>query len=242
VNKFDLQDNEYNFPYHYLVSLENNLPLVKKELSWGVEYLTYMTYIKSYIETNIKPQSMLDIGCGDGYLINSLKYDENNNYQGIDLSKKAVGFANAFSNGYKFNTIDLFDISEKFDLVSLIEVIEHIPDYLLSEFIKEAFDKVKDGGYLIISVPTDITPVQEKHYRHYNEKMLNEQIGVKNTDIVNEVRLYKKSRLLEKTIKLVFNLRSKTIKSRFWKWHQKKYFYADKNNGKHIIRVYKIQK
>ena len=104
---------------------------------------------------------------------------------GIDLSEKAISFAKAFSNGYEFYCKDIFDVKEKFNTVCLIEVIEHIPDGELSSFIDESFKKVDVGGYLIISVPTTVDPVQKKHFRHYDESLLNKHINHKNFKIIS---------------------------------------------------------
>jgi hypothetical protein len=76
VDKFQIQNDEYIFPYHYLTSLDNSVPTIYKRLSWGYEYITYIDFVRTYIEQKIQPSSLLDIECGDGYLINSLTYDQ----------------------------------------------------------------------------------------------------------------------------------------------------------------------
>ncbi len=237
MNKFEIQDEEYSFPYHYLATIKNKTPSIHKRLSWGIEYLTYIEYIRSFIETN-KPKSILDIGCGDGYLINSIPFDKTNNFIGIDLSNKAIQFANAFSDGYQFKCINLFELKQEFELITLIEVIEHIPDNLLTTFIKESFSKVKKGGHLIISVPTTVERTQRKHYRHYDESLLEQQIDQPNFTIVEQKRLYKKSKLLERIIKFSQSRNSKTIKRWVWAWHKQNTFFSDKENGKHLVTIY----
>lgn len=239
MNKFQLQDDEYVFPYHYLTSLENSVPTIYKRLSWGYEYITYINFIHTYIDQRLKPITMLDIGCGDGYLINSFDYDSCKSYKGIDLSKRAVGFAKAFSNGYEFESIDLFKINEKFNVVCLVEVLEHIPDNILQSFIYEAFSKVEVGGHMIISVPTTVDKVHKKHYRHYDESLLHEQCNQNNFTLVKEVRLYKKSNILERLIKFSQRSNSKTLKRLVWNWHKKNTYFSDVNSGKHLVAIYK---
>lgn len=239
MSKFQIQEDEYSFPYHYLTSLNNNVPSIYKRLGWGYEYITYIDFITNYIEEKIKPMSLLDIGCGDGFLINKLNFDKSKKINGIDLSEKAISFAKAFSNGYKFYCKDLFEIREKYNTVCLIEVLEHIPDNDLTLFVNEAFSKVDVDGYLIISVPTTVNPVQKKHYRHYDEKLLKQHINQENFEIVDQFRLYKKSRLLERLIKFSQKQNSNTIKKIVWKWHKKNTYFADINNGKHLITIYK---
>ena len=242
MDKFQIQENEYSFPYHYLTSLNNNVPSIDKRLSWGYEYLTYVDFITKYIEEEINPKSLLDIGCGDGFLINNLVFDNSKKINGIDLSEKAISFAKAFSNGYEFYCKDIFDVKEKFNTVCLIEVIEHIPDGELSSFIDESFKKVDVGGYLIISVPTTVDPVQKKHFRHYDESLLNKHINHENFKIIDQVRLYKKSKLLEKMIKFSQKHKSKKLRKIVWKWHKKNTYFSDTKNGKHLVTIYRRTK
>ena len=239
MDKFQIQEAEYTFPYHYLTSLTNNVPFIYKRLSWGYEYITYIDYICKYIEEKIKPTSLLDIGCGDGFLINNLTYDKSIRNKGIDLSEKAISFAKAFSSGYEFDCIDLFQINEKFNTVCLIEVLEHIPDHLLTSFIHESFAKVETGGYLIVCVPTTVDKVHQKHYRHYDESLLDEQINHSNFEIIKQLRLYKKSKLLEKLVKFSQKSNSQTIKKIVWNWHKKKSYISDVKRGMHLVTIYK---
>lgn len=239
MEKFQMQDDEYVFPYHYLTSLSNGTPSIYKRLSWGYEYITYVDFIRDYIEQTLKPESLLDIGCGDGYLINSLNYDSAKHYKGIDLSHRAIKFANAFSKGYQFERLDLFSMSEEFEVVCLIEVLEHIPDDMLAAFINGSFSKVKLGGYMIIAVPTTVDKLHKKHYRHYDESLLQTQTAIDNFEVVKQVRLYKKSKVLERLIKFSQRRNSKTLKRAVWNWHRKNTYFANLDTGKHLVVVYK---
>lgn len=239
MDKFQLQDGEYVFPYHYLTSLQKDTPSIYKRLSWGYEYITYIDFVQNYIEQTLKPESLLDIGCGDGYLINHLTYDHNKHYQGIDLSQRAIGFAKAFSQGYRFENMDLFDVETEFDVVCLIEVLEHIPDEMLKAFTKEAFSKVKIGGHMIVAVPTTVDRVHKKHYRHYDEALLKSQATFDNFELIEQVRLYRKSNLLERLIKFSQRRNSKTLKRAIWNWHKSNTYFANQDNGKHLIAIYR---
>jgi len=238
MDKFKIQEDQYAFPYHYIASLTNNIPSINKKLSWGFEYITYIDFVRTYIEQKIQPSSLLDIGCGDGYLVNSLAYDQSKQIKGIDLSERAIGFAKAFSNGYEFECVDLFKIDQKFNVVCLIEVLEHIPEDFILSFVDESFSKVEMGGYMIISVPTTVEKVHKKHYRHYDELLLEQQINQPEFEVIEQFRIYKKSRLLEKLIKFSQKRNSKKIKRMVWSWHKNNTYYADKNTGKHLVTIY----
>ena len=116
--KFETQDNQYEFPYHYLASMNEETPQIKKTLGWGFEYLSYMNEVLFEIG-NLKYNNILDVGCGDGYLLNHLETDSKK--LGIDLSQNAIIFANAFAKDAKFEIRDLLTLEEKYDLISLIE-------------------------------------------------------------------------------------------------------------------------
>jgi 2-polyprenyl-3-methyl-5-hydroxy-6-metoxy-1,4-benzoquinol methylase len=239
--KFEIQDNQYKFPYHYLAFIDNEIPQIKRTIDWGFEYLSYMNVVIDEIE-QLEYENILDIGCGDGYLLNNLK--NNKQKLGIDLSEKAIMFANSFSSDTEFIVEDLFNISKEYDVVSLIEVLEHIPNDFVESFMTKVLSLVIKNGYFIISVPTTVIPVSKKHYRHYNEELLTKHIeSFSNVKLIKEKRIYKSTIFLKIMIKLINNklwtINSKNILKNFWKWHIKNNINATKENGQHIIRIYK---
>lgn len=246
TNKANIQENEYTFPYHYLAELEHGAPHVTKVLGWGWEYLTYMSFVKEKI-SELKPKSILDIGCGDGYLINQLiKSCSKATLMGVDTSKKAIGFAKSIYSRSEdsFNAIDIFDIKDKYELVSLIEVIEHIPDNILPSFLKQSFNL--STRYVIITVPTTAFPLQSKHYRHYDEELLSTQITEATGDqfeIVEQHRLYSNSKILN-FIKRIFYNKYFTINSIFlkkilWSLHKSNTYFSSRDKGMHICTIYR---
>jgi SAM-dependent methyltransferase len=181
-NKFNIQNQQYEFPYHYLPYLNNEGYGVRHRiLSWGYEYLCYMLHIRNKI-LDLAPGSLLDIGCGDGRFSNFLLKTKFKELLGVDLSPKAIKFAQAFNDDSQFKCCDIQIIDRQFDIVTLIETIEHIPDDKIDEFIKAAFYKVKPNGYLLISVPTKNRKLIKKHYRHYDIQLLKSQISCSERD------------------------------------------------------------
>jgi hypothetical protein len=72
-SKFVIQASQYEFPYHYLPHFSaNGTPRLHRYLAWGLDYLTYTSFVVEQIR-QISPRSLLDIGCGDGRLINVVK-------------------------------------------------------------------------------------------------------------------------------------------------------------------------
>lgn len=240
--KFKIQNDLYNFPYHYLAYIEKDeVPIISRNLSWGFEYLTYISAVFEEIN-NIQFESILDIGCGDGYLLNNL----NNKAKkfGIDLSESAIRFANSFSSDAIFKKIDVFKLTGSYDLVTMIEVLEHIPDDLIPDFMSKVISLIKPKGFFIVSVPSINKPLLNKHYRHYDCKLLSEHIEKYGSlKIIKERFVYNYTFKL-KIITKIFNNRLWTINSKillkmFWKWHKKSNFETNMEKGQHIIRVYK---
>ena len=99
----------------------------------------------------------------------------------------------------------------------------------------------------MISVPTTVTPVNKKHYRHYDENLLDSHIlKYAKVELVKEMRVYKTTKISKIIHRFLNNkiwtINSKKVLSTFWKWHLKNNLFADKNSGQHLIRVYrKIQ-
>lgn len=239
--KFELQDNQYEFPYHYLAFMDAKTPQIKRTLGWGFEYLTYVNVVHEEI-SKLKYKNILDVGCGDGYLLNNL--ETKSEKYGIDLSEKAIMFANAFSKDTKFEIKDLFTLEEKYDLISLIEVLEHIPNDFVKPFMTQVLSLVEKDGHFIISVLTTVIPLNKKHYRHYDEELLSEHIEkFGDVELVSEKRIYKET-TLSRFIKRILNNRiwsinSKYILNKFWQWHLNNNVKADKQSGYHIVRIYK---
>lgn len=94
-----------------------------------------------------------DIGCGVGNLLLAFE-DHRIESKGIDTSEEslAIGSARVRSPYIKIEKMSVFDLNERFDLVYLTEVLEHIPDdERLLRFLRDNI--VNKNGYLVITVP-----------------------------------------------------------------------------------------
>lgn len=236
-SKFDIQDTLYEFPYHYLPRLDQRkIPRLHRQLPWGLDYLTYMSFMVEQI-TQIAPQSLLDIGCGDGCLIHWVK-SAVPQVSGVDLSEQAIAFARAFNPEVIFQCADIATITETYDCVTLIEVLEHIPDEQIRKFIGNVARLVKANGYLLVSVPTINVPLNKKHYRHYDLDLLKTTLEPC-FEIEQYWWMYRRG-LLERCLRLMmvnrfYILNSSLLLALIWRIHTRKTYLADASTGAHLV-------
>jgi len=121
----------------------------------GGHNLRYKWYINKYFR-NIKNKKILEIGCGDGGLVQFLKKD--NDTYAVDISKAGVSFLKkigikAFLKDMSFEKLPFDDGT--FDYVIILEVLEHLkaPQSSLEEIQRV----LKKGGIMIASTPNPRT-------------------------------------------------------------------------------------
>lgn len=108
---------------------------------------------------DLKPTKVLDIGCGEGFVIKNLKKTMPEiRFAGIDISSEAIQEAKDEIPEGQFYNLDISNpvmqnglLEENFDIVMSLEVLEHIPEY------EKALENIKkiDSEYFIFSVPNE---------------------------------------------------------------------------------------
>lgn len=168
------QDEEYAFPYHYVSQFRDGFTQVFND-TWGINYVSTIEYIIGQLK-NEKFSSLIDIGCGDGRLVRELSIEFPNQFiSGVDYSSKAISLAKTMNSYCEFYQADITtEIVKKVDLITLVEVFEHIPPEISNSFIDGIYHHLNDGGVLYITVPHENKPVEYKHYRHFNSKTISE--------------------------------------------------------------------
>lgn len=169
-----LQEAQYEFPYHYIPRLEDGQFSQVRYWSWGYRYLGGFKVVLDQLAGE-SFESLVDVGCGDGRFLATLKgrYDDAR-LVGIDYSERAVRLARALNPEVDFRRLDLTGdpVDEQFDMVTLIEVLEHIPPDDLEAFVAGFAGLVRPGGRLVLTVPhRNVTP-QAKHYQHFDSEQL----------------------------------------------------------------------
>ena len=111
-------------------------------------------YIKDKIE--LLDKDILDVGCGGGLLSEAL-YDFGANVTGIDAAGPGIQVAKIHAKENNKN-ISYFEKtaeelnkknSESFDIITCLEVLEHVPDP--KELVKTCINLLKPKGFLFLS-------------------------------------------------------------------------------------------
>jgi len=198
-----LQEEEYKFPYHYVPSFRDDFRLTFF-WKWGYQYAATLKYLIE--ETGqFEFSSFIDVGCGDGRLIKELcDIYPNKTLKGIDTSKRAIALARALNPGLDFEAVDVNHCTGKYDVVSLIEVIEHIPTDELDSFLKSALNLLADGGFIILTAPSINKKLSKKHFQHFSQESLCSLLDPY-VEIIKMHYLHAPNRLLKLLLKLLYN-------------------------------------
>jgi len=118
-------------------------------------FVTKKDIILDTIDSHIRLQkdhSVLDIGCGSGLMLNAL--DAIATTSGMDMSNEAIQFSQEIfkgpiKQGSLPNNVPFPE--ESFDLITALDVVEHIDDDI--ESLKSIRNLLKGSGKAIITVP-----------------------------------------------------------------------------------------
>lgn len=163
-----IQDDEYDFPYHYVSEFRENFTQCFND-TWGINYVATIEFIINKLKQE-NFESLLDVGCGDGRLVKELSFEFTNKLiKGVDYSEKAIRIAKALNPNLNFVCADITSqqVMEA-DIVTLIEVFEHIPPDISESFVEGIYNQLKTNGILLLTVPHSNKPLEYKHYRHFS--------------------------------------------------------------------------
>lgn len=140
---------------------------IRKVLELPIMYQTLMTVLGAnklynyFIQEILKPKagdSILDIGCGTGKLLEYMPEDIE--YTGYDLNDEYIKQAkNKYGNRAKFycKAVDesiSHEGSQKYDKVIAFALLHHLPDQVIHNLAKSVQPILKPGGVFITLDPT----------------------------------------------------------------------------------------
>lgn len=118
---------------------------------------------------DIKGKSVLDVGCGWGQALLYFK-EKGMECYGFDPAQSAIDFAKSQGLNVQCCGLETADVfNKRFDIVMLINVLEHLSDP--EKILKEIREKIlSPGGVLIIDVPNEYNTFQTIANKEYGLK------------------------------------------------------------------------
>lgn len=169
-----IQEEGYSFPYHYVPRWERGRFAQHSYWSWGFRYLGGLQLVLDQL-LGMKFGSLVDIGCGDGrFLREAARHHPDVTLLGVDYSEQAIRLAQAMNSHLRYRVQDIVTepLNGRFDVVTLIEVLEHIPPPQAPAFVAAVAAALGESGRLVLTVPHRNVPVTPKHFQHFDEQGL----------------------------------------------------------------------
>lgn len=117
----------------------------------------YEQIVRHTSSSDVKGKTVLDIGCGSGWIETMLLEKGSKKIIGIDISDEVIRAAKKkkLKNVVyqKASAIDLPFKNNSFDVVVSFEVLEHIPVNTEDKMFKEVYRVLKPGGKFFLSTP-----------------------------------------------------------------------------------------
>jgi SAM-dependent methyltransferase len=112
---------------------------------------------------------ILDVGCGAGVM--SAYLTRFGDVTGIDFSEPAIDVARRLAPDVSFiaGSLDVVPRDSQFDVITLFDVLEHIPAVERPQFLGDLSCRLVDGGILLVSTPH---PAYTRHRRRTNDDSL----------------------------------------------------------------------
>jgi SAM-dependent methyltransferase len=150
-----------------------------------------------HVECFVKPGRMLDVGCAMGFFIDEAK-KRGWQVQGMDVSSFAVEYARShFGLDVQHGALTELDFpAGSYDLITLMDVIEHVPDP--TAYVRRAAELLRSGGVLVLATPdVDSLPARlagekwvgyklsEEHIYYFSVKTLTRMLYDDGFEVVN---------------------------------------------------------
>jgi len=139
------------------IYLEENSEYKKNNPSWHVEDSPWKAQkiLELITKNNLQVNTVAEIGCGFGEILNQLYFKFSNEviFSGYDISEDAyIESISRSKERLQFYKEDLLQKNVYFDLLLMIDVFEHVDDYL--GFIRASMTK---SNYCVFHIPLDLS-------------------------------------------------------------------------------------
>lgn len=135
--------------------------------------VNYLPHLENFDRNSAE---VLEIACNKGYLLAALHFFHFKKLYGVDLSPLDVEKAKRIVPDADISYADAFDYLqeniEKFDVIILKAVLEHVPKNRIIPLLEQLKSSLKTGGIVIIDVPNmDWLFAQHERYMDFTHEV-----------------------------------------------------------------------
>lgn len=154
---------------------------------WKIRYRPYICPFEDIVNEAKMARSVFDIGCGNGqllYIISEFSNSQKKNLAGIEVLDNLITQATIILSENKFfNTIKIYkydghtipDEIYDYDLITMIDVLHHIPFNEQKNILLQIFRKMKTGSrFLIKDIDAGSFLV---YFNKFHDLILSKEIG-----------------------------------------------------------------
>ena len=178
--------------------------LVLAQYLWFEQYERILFFKKNIKNHIVKKNNYLEIGGGHGlYIFEAINtLPEIKQFDLVDISQSSLNLAKGILNDNRINFYlkNIFDFKEdeKYDFVTMGEVLEHVENPL--DLLKKAGDLLSDEGVFFITTPIN-SPMIDHIYLFNNEKEIRDIIVKAGFNILEEKIVVSEKISVEKAAK-----------------------------------------
>ena len=182
-NDIELESDRSYFEIN--LKYQKNLESVKKEYKRYFQFFKY-NYGK-YLPQN-KNAKIVDMACGIGETVNSLKKLGYTDVIGVDFDSENVKFCKSQGlNVNQGNIYDYFKNKEKqLDVVILNDIIEHIEKKNVISVLKDIKQSLNEGGVLLIKTVNAANPflASASRYMDFTHEIIYDEFSIRNVLLI----------------------------------------------------------
>jgi SAM-dependent methyltransferase len=135
------QDNEIlNSAYHRVSDAYFDSEAI------GRRYIEFYRSLENLLKSSVRGRKILDVGCGDGTFLSTLSQDWTK--RGLEPSVSGAALSRAKELDVVCGTLDESIGAERVDVISALDVIEHVPDP--HNFIESLKKHLQPGGTILL--------------------------------------------------------------------------------------------
>lgn len=118
-----------------------------------IQFENILSTIVNLNTVDTKKLKLLDVGCATGVFLD-LARNMNFDVTGVEISNELSSYAR---DNFNLNVVDdIYSINNNyFDVITLNDVIEHIPSDQLNKLIVKIFNLLNDNGCLVMRTPVE---------------------------------------------------------------------------------------